>query len=253
MNGNSDALATLQADALRLDLANTIRIGDQGNVNATASVGSGIDPLLVSALSSGVGNATSQMGLEVSGILGNSTTPTNFSSITLGGGSLGTVDAKAQSAVDLRASATNGTSSTTLGNTSGGSGNITGIRNTELITGADLAKINVTASGLSNLSSLSVSGNASATVASSSFGILSDTGSPVGITAADQGQIAVLANQKSVASATSVSGQATSSLNNGSVAINAVAVNMGSSGQLRAVAVTDLLSRAVSVSGSANA
>jgi hypothetical protein len=98
-----------------------------------------------------------------------------------------------------------------------------------------------------------VSGNASATVASSSFGILSDTGSPVGITAADQGQIAVLANQKSVASATSVSGQATSSLNNGSVALNAVVVNMGSSGQLRAVAVTELLSRAVSVSGSANA
>ena len=253
VTGNSDALATLQADALRLDLANTIRIGDQGNVNATASVGSGIDPLLVSALSSGVGNATSQMGLEVSGILGNSTTPTNFSSITLGGGSLGTVDAKAQSAVDLRASATNGTSSTTLGNTSGGSGNITGIRNTELNTGADLAKINVTASGLSNLSSLSVSGNASATVASSSFGILSDTGSQVGITAADQGQIAVLANQKSVASATSVSGQATSSLSNSSVALNSVLVNVGASGQLRAEAVTDLLSRAESVSGSANA
>ena len=58
VTGNSDALATLQADALRLDVANTIRIGDQGNVNATASVGSGIDPLLVSALSSGVGNAT---------------------------------------------------------------------------------------------------------------------------------------------------------------------------------------------------
>jgi hypothetical protein len=253
VTGNSDALATLQADALQLDAANTIRIGDQGNVNASASVGSGIDPLLVSALSSGVGNATSQMGLEVSGILGNSTTPTNFSSITFGGGSLGTVDAKAQSAVDLRASATNGTSSTTLGNTSGGSGNITGIRNTDMSIGADLAKINVTASGLSNLSSISVSGNASATVASSSFGILSDTGSPVGITVADQGQIAVLANQQSVSSATSVAGQATSSLSNSSVALNSVLVNVGANGQLRAEAVSNLLSRAESVSGSANA
>jgi hypothetical protein len=98
-----------------------------------------------------------------------------------------------------------------------------------------------------------VSGNASATVASSSFGILSDTGSPVGITAADQGQIAVLANQKSVSSATSVSGQATSSLSNSSVALNSVLVNVGANGQLRAEAVTDLLSRAESVSGSANA
>jgi hypothetical protein len=155
--------------------------------------------------------------------------------------------------VDLLSTATNGTSSTTLGNTSGGSGTITGIRNTDLNIGADLAKINATAMGLSNLSSLSVAGNATATVASSSFGILSDTGSPVGITVADQGQIAALANQKSVASATSVSGQATSSLSNSSVALNSVLVNVGANGQLRAEAVTDLLSRAESVSGSANA
>ena len=131
--------------------------------------------------------------------------------------------------------------------------NITGIRNTELITGADLAKINVTASGFSNLNSLSVEGNATATVASSSLGILSDTGAHVGINLADQGRIAVLANQKSVASATSVSGQATSSLANSSVALDSVAVNLGSAGQLRAEAITDLLSRAESVSGSANA
>jgi len=252
VSGNSDALATLQADALQLDAANTIRIGDQGSVNATASIGSSVAPLLVSSLSSGVGNATSQMGLEVSGILGNSTAGT-FSSITLGGGPLGTVGAKGQSVVDLLSTATNGTSSSTLGNTSGGSGTITGIRNTDLIIGADLAKINATATGLSNLSSLSVAGNATATVASGSFGILSDTGSPVGITVADQGQIAVLANQKSVASATSVSGQATSSLSNSSVALNSVLVNVGANGQLRAEAVSNLLSRAGSVSGSANA
>ncbi len=249
VTGNSDALATLQADALRLDKANTINIGDQGSVNATSSAGSDVAPLLVSALSSGVGDATSQMGLEVSGILGNSTAGT-FSSITLGGGTLGTVGATGQGSVDVRANATKGASSSSLGSTSGvGIATITGIRNTDVIIAADLAKINATATGLSNLSSQSVAGNATATVASGSFGILSDTGTQVGITVADQGQIAALANQKSVASAISVSGQATSSLSNRSVALDTLLINLGANGQLQAEAVADVLSRAASVSG----
>ena len=103
--------------------------------------------------------------------------------------------------------------------------------------------------GLSNLISQSVAGNATATVASGSFGILSDTGTQVGITVADQGQIAALANQKSVASAISVSGQATSSLSNRSVALDTLLINLGANGQLQAEAVADVLSRAASVSG----
>ena len=255
VTGNSDALATLQADALQLDAANTIRIGDQGNVNATASIGSSLAPLLASAVSAGAGNATSQMGLEASGILGSEPTPGNFSLIEFGGGSLGTVGATAQGLVDLRAVATEGTSSTILGGTSGGGpASITGIRDTALTIGADLARVSATATGLANLSALSVSGDATASGATTSLGILSDLpGVRVGINLADQGQIAALASQKSVASATSVSGQASSSLSNSSVALQSVLLNLGGTGQLRAEAVTDLLNRSESVSGSASA
>jgi hypothetical protein len=211
--------------------------------------------LLVSAVSAGAGNATSQMGLEASGILGSEPTPGNFSLIEFGGGSLGTVGATAQGLVDLRATATEGTSSTILGGTSGGGpASITGIRDTALTIGADLARVSATATGLANLSALSVSGDATASGATTSMGILSDvTGVRVGINLADQGQIAALASQKSVASATSVSGQASSSLSNSSVALQSVLLNLGGTGQLRAEAVTDLLNRSESVSGSASA
>ena len=254
VTGDSDALANLQADALRLDVGNTITIADQGSVNATASIGSSVAPLLVSAVSAGVGDAASQMGLEISGNFGSSPTPGTFASISMGGGSLGTLDTTAEGVVDLNATATNGTSNINLGSTSGGGiATITGMRNTALNVGADLAQIDATATGFARLSSLAVAGDATITAASSSYGILSDTGSQVGITLADQGQIAVLANQKSVASATSVAGQASSSLSGSSVAIDSVLVNLGATGQVRVEAVTDLLNRAESVSGSANA
>jgi hypothetical protein len=157
--------------------------------------------------------------------------------------------------VDLRATATDGASSTILGSTGGGGiATITGIRDTALNIGADLARISATATGLANLSSFSVGGDATANAATTSAGILSDVaGVQVGIIGANQGQIAVLANQKSVASATSVSGQASSSLSNSSVALQSVLLNLGGTGQLRAEALTDLLNRSESVSGSASA
>jgi hypothetical protein len=157
--------------------------------------------------------------------------------------------------VDLRATATDGASSTILGSTGGGGiATITGIRDTALNIGADLARISATATGLANLSSFSVGGDATANAATTSTGILSDVaGVQVGIIGANQGQIAVLANQKSVASATSVSGQASSSLSNSSVALQSVLLNLGGTGQLRAEALTDLLNRSESVSGSASA
>ena len=255
VTGTSDALATLQADALQLDAGNAIRIGDQGSVNATASIGTSVVPLLVSAVLAGAGNATSQMGLEATGILGSAPTPGTFSLIEFGGGPLGTVGATGQGLVDLRATATDGDSSTILGSTSGGGpATITGIRDTTLTIGADLARITATATGLANLKSMSVAGNATASGATTTSGILSDdSGVQVGINLADQGQIAVLASQKSVASATSVSGQASSTLTNSSVALQSVQLNLGGSGQLRAEAVTDLLNRSESVSGSASA
>jgi hypothetical protein len=255
VSGNADALADLQADALRLDAGNAIRIGDQGSVNATASIGSSVAPLLVNAVSAGAGNATSQMGLEATGILGSAPTPGTFSMIEFGGGPLGTVGATGQGVVDLRATATDGASSTILGSMSGGgSASITGIRDTALTIGADLARITATATGLANLKSMSVAGAATASGATTTSGILSDdSGLQVGINLADQGQIAVLASQKSVASATSVSGQASSTLTNSSVALQSVQFNLGGSGQLRAEAVTDLLNRSESVSGSASA
>ena len=255
VSGNADALANLQADALRLDAGNGITIGDQGSVNATASIGSSVAPLLVSAVSAGAGNATSQMGLEATGILGSAPTPGTFSMIEFGGGPLGTVGATGQGVVDLRATATDGASSTILGSTSGGGpATITGIRDTTLTIGADLARITATATGLANLKSMSVAGAATASGATTTSGILSDdAGLQVGINLADQGQIAVLASQKSVASATSVSGQASSTLTNSSVALQSVQFNLGGSGQLRAEAVTDLLNRSESVSGSASA
>ena len=255
VSGNADALANLQADALRLDAGNGITIGDQGSVNATASIGTSVAPLLVSAVSAGAGNATSQMGLEATGILGSAPTPGTFSLIEFGGGPLGTVGATGQGLVDLRATAIDGDSSTILGSTSGGGpATITGIRDTTLTIGADLARITATATGLANLKSMSVAGDATASGATTTSGILSDdSGVQVGINLADQGQIAVLASQKSVASATSVSGQASSNLSNSSVALQSVQLNLGGSGQLRAEAVTDLLNRSESVSGSASA
>ena len=255
VSGNADALANLQADALRLDAGNGITIGDQGSVNATASIGTSVAPLLVSAVSAGAGNATSQMGLEATGILGSAPTPGTFSLIEFGGGPLGTVGATGQGLVDLRATAIDGDSSTILGSTSGGGpATITGIRDTALTIGADLARITATATGLANLKSMSVAGDATASGATTTSGILSDdSGVQVGINLADQGQIAVLASQKSVASATSVSGQASSNLSNSSVALQSVQLNLGGSGQLRAEAVTDLLNRSESVSGSASA
>jgi hypothetical protein len=255
VSGNADALAVLQADALKLDAGNAIRIGDQGSVNATASIGSSVAPLLVNAVSAGAGNATSQMGLEATGILGSAPTPGTFSMIEFGGGPLGTVGATGLGVVDLRATATDGASNTILGSMSGGgSASITGIRDTALTIGADLARITATATGLANLKSMSVAGAATASGATTTSGILSDdSGLQVGINLADQGQIAVLASQKSVASATSVSGQASSTLTNSSVALQSVQFNLGGSGQLRAEAVTDLLNRSESVSGSASA
>ena len=195
------------------------------------------------------------MGLEATGILGSAPTPGTFSMIEFGGGPLGTVGATGQGVVDLRATATDGASSTILGSTSGGgSASITGIRDTALTIGADLARITATATGLANLKSMSVAGAATASGATTTSGILSDdAGLQVGINLADQGQIAVLASQKSVASATSVSGQASSTLTNSSVALQSVQFNLGGSGQLRAEAVTDLLNRSESVSGSASA
>jgi hypothetical protein len=209
----------------------------------------------VTAVSAGAGNATSQMGLEASGILGSAPSRGSFSLIEFGGGPLGTVGATGQGVVDLRATATDGASSTILGSTGGGGiATITGIRDTALNIGADLARISATATGLANLSSFSVGGDATANAATTSTGILSDVaGVQVGIIGANQGQIAVLANQKSVASATSVSGQASSSLSNSSVALQSVLLNLGGTGQLRAEALTDLLNRSESVSGSASA
>jgi hypothetical protein len=257
VTGPSDALAALQADALNLDAANTITIGQQGMVNATANIGSNVAPLLVSALASGSGDATSQLGLEASGILGSAPARGGgFSSISLGGGSVGTVQAEGQVQVELRASATDGASTTSLGGTAAGStADITGIRNTALTSGASATQVTATASGLANLFSLAVAGDASASGATTSTGIFSDepTGMQMGITLGNQGAIAALANQKSVASATSIAGQAGSDLSHSSVALQSVQLIVGGNGQLRAEAVTNLFSRSESVSGQASA
>jgi len=249
-------LAALQADGLQLDETNSITIARQGTVNATASIGTNAAPLLVSAVAAGVGDATSQLGLEASGILGSVSLLGDFASIRIDGGNQGALAARGEGVVDLQATATNGDSTTSLGGPSGsGSADITGIRNTMLTIGASVGQVSAIASGLANLRSFAVSGDASSTAATTSTGILSDepTGLQLGITLGNQGAISALASQKSVSSATSVAGQATSNLSHSSVALQSVQLTLGGSGQLRAEALTDLLNRSESVSGHASA
>jgi len=254
VSGNADALATLEVSGLQASNAGfVVTIGDAGDLAASARLGSTASPLLISALSSGMGNATAQGASSVEGILGTYDATAGFSQLRTG--DQASISSVATDTLQLTAAATNGAARASLGDISGtGTANVIGIRDMAITVGAGRAEITSTAVGLANLSAMSVTGDASANGSTSTAGILSDTPSvQLGITAGNQGQIAALANQKSVASATSVSGQASSSLSNSSVALQSVLLNLGGTGQLRAEAVTDLLNRSESVSGSASA
>ena len=254
VSGNADALATLEVSGLQASNAGfVVTIGDAGDLAASARLGSTASPLLISALSSGMGNATAQGASSVEGILGTYDATAGFSQLRTG--DQASLSSVATDTLQLTAAATNGAARASLGDISGtGTANVIGIRDMAITVGAGRAEISSTATGVANLSAMSVTGDASANGSTSTAGILSDTPSvQLGITAGNQGQIAALANQKSVASATSVSGQASSSLSNSSVALQSVLLNLGGAGQLRAEAVTDLLNRSESVSGSASA
>jgi hypothetical protein len=66
-------------------------------------------------------------------------------------------------------------------------------------------------------------------------------------------EIAALANQRSLSSAVSVLGQATSDLSNSSIGLKNLNLTVGGTSQVRAEALSDLLSRAQTSSGDANA
>ena len=224
-----------------------------GDLAASARLGSTASPLLISALSSGVGNATAQGASSVEGILGTYDATAGFSQLRTG--DQASISSVATDNLQLTAAATNGAARASLGDISGtGTANVIGIRDMAITVGAGLAEITSTATGVANLSAMSVTGDASANGSTSTAGILSDTPSvQLGITAGNQGEIAALASQKSVASATSVSGQASSNLSNSSVALQSVQLTLAGTAQIRAEALTELLSRSQSVSSNASA
>ena len=254
ISGNADALATLEVSGLQASNAGfAVTIGDAGDLAASARLGSTASPLLISALSSGVGNATAQGASSVEGILGTYDATAGFSQLRTG--DQASISSVATDNLQLTAAATNGAARASLGDISGtGTANVIGIRDMAITVGAGLAEITSTATGVANLSAMSVTGDASANGSTSTAGILSDTPSvQLGITAGNQGEIAALASQKSVASATSVSGQASSNLSNSSVALQSVQLTLAGTAQIRAEALTELLSRSQSVSSNASA
>jgi hypothetical protein len=254
VSGNADALATLEVSGLQASNAGfVVTIGDAGDLAASARLGSTASPLLISALSSGMGNATAQGASSVEGILGTYDATAGFSQLRTG--DQASISSVATDNLQLTAAATNGAARASLGDISGtGTANVIGIRDMAITVGAGLAEITSTATGVANLSAMSVTGDASANGSTSTAGILSDTPSvQLGITAGNQGEIAALASQKSVASATSVSGQASSNLSNSSVALQSVQLTLAGTAQIRAEALTELLSRSQSVSSNASA
>jgi len=254
VTGNSDALADLVTEGLRLDAGNTITIGQQGNINAVANLGSALTPFLVSSQVAGAGNATSQVGQGATGLLGSSTAPGLFSTLELGGGDTGVIKGTAQANLEVRASATSGNSSASLLDPQGGStADINGMQNIAVDIAASLSKINGIASGQALLQALSVGGDSTSTAATTTSGILSNTGSGQPFHLSQNAEIAALANQRSLSSAVSVLGQATSELSNSSIGLKNLNLTVGGTSQVRAEALSDLLSRAQTSSGDANA
>jgi hypothetical protein len=254
--GDSDALAALQATGLEaLSNGFSATIGQEGAIRAAASIGSLAAPLIISALSSAEGDATTQAAAAGVGILGSydPTAPAGFSSLQAGT-SQGDISGTASADLQLSAIATNGAASVTLADVPGtGRASITGIENMALTAGAGLSGVDATAAGRASLLSQSVVSDASSQGNTSATGLFSSSGAALPVTFADNGRIAAIAQQSSFAQSVSVNGNASSSLNNTSLGIGNATITISGDGSLDARALSQLDSRSQSVAGAASA
>jgi hypothetical protein len=254
--GDSDALAALKATGLEaLSNGFTATIGQQGDISATATIGSLAAPLIISALSSAEGDATAQAAAAGIGILGSydPTAPAGFSSLQAGT-SQGDISGTANADLQLSAIATNGAASVTLADVPAtGRASITGIENMALTAGAGLSGVDATAAGRASLFSQSVVSDASSQGNTAATGLFSSSGAALPVTFANDGRIAAIAQQSSFAQSVSVNGNASSTLNNTSLGIGNATITISGDGSLDARAISQLDSRSQSVAGAASA
>jgi hypothetical protein len=254
--GDSDALAALKATGLEaLSNGFTATIGQQGDISATATIGSLAAPLIISALSSAEGDATAQAAAAGIGILGtyDATAPAGLSSLQAGTRQ-GDISGTASADLQLSATATNGAASVTLADVSGsGRASITGIENMALTAGAGLSGVDATAAGRANLTSQSVVSDASSQGNTSATGLFSSSVDALPVSFADNGRIAAIAQQSSFAQSISVNGNAGSTLNNTSLGIGNATITISGDGSLEARALSQLDSRSQTVAGAASA
>ncbi|MEB3332516.1 MAG: hypothetical protein VKI83_08500 [Synechococcaceae cyanobacterium] len=253
VKGDADAMAVLDVGGLRAaETGVQVTIADVGDLSASARLGSAAAPVLISALSSGVGEASARGASQVEGILG---TPTgaSFSAIQAGAAQ-GDIRSQASADIRLQATATDGSATASLADVSGaGPAVVSGIRDMALSAGAGSSRIDASAAGQYAVAAQSVSDDASAMANTSAAGILSDTTTALPVSFSQNGAIASLANDVTISRAISVAGDAGSDLRSASLGLGNVALTIGGNGEVDVSATSAASSLSQSVAGHASA
>jgi hypothetical protein len=253
-SGSADALAALEVTGLRAgNVGFSVTIGEVGDLSASARLGSSAAPLVISALSSGAGDATAQAASAVEGILGTASGG-SFSAIQVGAAQ-GDISSQASANLQISAIATDGVASASLADVAGtGSALVSGIRDMALTAGADLSRIEASAIGAYQLEALAVSDEAVASASTSAQGILSDvSGTALPVSFSESGAIAALASNTTFSKAISVAGDASSGLNSSALGLGNASVTIAGPGDLTIEALSRAFNQAQSVAGNVSA
>jgi hypothetical protein len=228
-----------------------ITIGSVGDLSSTARLGSGLSPALISALSSGAGNATAQGASSVEGILGFYDTGTTSFSIVQPGAAQGDINSQASANIQLQATATSGVATATLSDAAGtGAAVVSGIRDMTLSLGSGLSSVNSSATSSYDLNARTVSDDANITASTITQGIISsDSATALPVSFAQNGSIAALANNITLARGSSVAGNASSSLQTGLLGLGNADVSIGGTGDVTINLLSRTNNQAQSVAG----
>jgi hypothetical protein len=255
VSGGADALGSFEATALRADDAGiNVTIAQVGDLTASARLGSSAAPVLMTALSSGAGDASAQGAAQVEGILGSYAVGSSpFSGVQVGAAQ-GDIRSSASASIQIQASANDGVATASLADVSGvGPVVVSGIRDMALNAGAAFSRIDASANGSYAIAANTVSDDALASSITLTQGILSDTAAPLPVSFAQNGAIAALVNDVTIARAVSVAGDASSDLRATSLGLSNASISVGGTADLSIQALSRSTNQAQSVIGNVSA
>ncbi|MFM7086178.1 MAG: beta strand repeat-containing protein, partial [Cyanobium sp.] len=251
VSGAAEALAALESTGLRAgDAGISITIGGVGDLAATARLGSAAAPVIISALSGAAGHAVAEGASQVTGILGHyDSGSSDFSALQVGT-SQGDIRALASSDLQIQAVAAAGTAAASLTDVSGAApAVVSGIHDMALSLGADLSRVESSATGRYQIEALAVGDAASVNAATSALGLLSDNATALPVDFAQNGAIAALANNTTIARALSVAGDASSNLSVSSLGLSQAALTIAGNADLDVQSLSRAANQAQSVQG----